>query len=113
MRLGHRHEWTELIFQGERNVSEVKVDARGIAMEPMFGFLTAITRKCFLERVEPLRVVHHRSSIEATSPTAQHTTMASFFDIRARQAAAVAAKAGSSKNDKPAEDNRLQPWVEK
>ncbi|KAK4630012.1 Replication factor C subunit 2 [Fulvia fulva] len=39
--------------------------------------------------------------------------MASFFDIRARQAAAVAAKAGSSKNDKPAEDNRLRPWVEK
>ncbi|EME38320.1 hypothetical protein DOTSEDRAFT_161207 [Dothistroma septosporum NZE10] len=39
--------------------------------------------------------------------------MASFFDIRARQAAVIAAKAGSSKNNKPAEDNRLQPWVEK
>ncbi|KAF2164397.1 hypothetical protein M409DRAFT_56666 [Zasmidium cellare ATCC 36951] len=38
--------------------------------------------------------------------------MASFFDIRARQAAA-AAKASSSKDTSPAQDNRLQPWVEK
>ncbi|KAK4499620.1 hypothetical protein PRZ48_010138 [Zasmidium cellare] len=38
--------------------------------------------------------------------------MASFFDIRARQAAA-AAKTTSSKDTSPAQDNRLQPWVEK
>nr|POE48341.1 replication factor c subunit 2 [Quercus suber] len=38
--------------------------------------------------------------------------MASFFDIRARQAAA-AASAGSSKQAVPVETNRLQPWVEK
>jgi replication factor C subunit 2/4 len=40
--------------------------------------------------------------------------MSSFFDIRARKAAAAVAAASSSKDgkDKP-EDNRLQPWVEK
>ncbi|KAK0362429.1 Subunit of heteropentameric Replication factor C (RF-C) [Friedmanniomyces endolithicus] len=38
--------------------------------------------------------------------------MASFFDIRARQAAA-AATAGSSKQQGSTQDNRLQPWVEK
>ncbi|KAK3675833.1 Subunit of heteropentameric Replication factor C (RF-C) [Recurvomyces mirabilis] len=38
--------------------------------------------------------------------------MASFFDIRARQAAA-AATASSSKQQTPTQDNRLQPWVEK
>ncbi len=38
--------------------------------------------------------------------------MASFFDIRARQAAA-AATAGSSKQQGTTQDNRLQPWVEK
>ncbi|KAK4565345.1 Subunit of heteropentameric Replication factor C (RF-C) [Recurvomyces mirabilis] len=38
--------------------------------------------------------------------------MASFFDIRARQAAA-AATASSSKQQAPTQDNRLQPWVEK
>ncbi|KAK3617055.1 Subunit of heteropentameric Replication factor C (RF-C) [Elasticomyces elasticus] len=38
--------------------------------------------------------------------------MANFFDIRARQAAA-AATAGSSKQQGPTQDNRLQPWVEK
>jgi replication factor C subunit 2/4 len=40
--------------------------------------------------------------------------MASFFDIRARQAAAAAAAASSStKTNAPQENNRLQPWVEK
>jgi len=40
--------------------------------------------------------------------------MNSFFDIRARQAAAKAAAASSSiKDDKTKDDNRLQPWVEK
>jgi replication factor C subunit 2/4 len=40
--------------------------------------------------------------------------MASFFDIRARQAAAAAAAASSSsKSNVPQENNRLQPWVEK
>ena len=40
--------------------------------------------------------------------------MNSFFDIRARQAAAKAAAASSSaKDDKAKDDNRLQPWVEK
>ncbi|KAF2482364.1 activator 1 37 kDa subunit [Neohortaea acidophila] len=40
--------------------------------------------------------------------------MSNFFDIRARQAAAAAAaQAGSSKSSAPAQDNRLQPWVEK
>ncbi|KAK5131408.1 Subunit of heteropentameric Replication factor C (RF-C) [Meristemomyces frigidus] len=38
--------------------------------------------------------------------------MASFFDIRARQAAAVTASASSSKQT-PTEASRLQPWVEK
>ncbi|KAK5171995.1 Subunit of heteropentameric Replication factor C (RF-C) [Saxophila tyrrhenica] len=38
--------------------------------------------------------------------------MANFFDIRARQAAA-ATQASSSKQSAPAQDNRLQPWVEK
>ncbi|KAK3714690.1 Subunit of heteropentameric Replication factor C (RF-C) [Vermiconidia calcicola] len=38
--------------------------------------------------------------------------MASFFDIRARQAAAQA-QASSSKQSAPAQDNKLQPWVEK
>ena len=38
--------------------------------------------------------------------------MANFFDIRARQAAAVA-QATSSKRAAPVQDNRLQPWVEK
>jgi hypothetical protein len=37
-------------------------------------------------------------------------TMASFFDIRARKAAA---EAGSSKKPSKQEPNRLQPWVEK
>ena len=38
--------------------------------------------------------------------------MASFFDLKARKAAA--AEASSSKTPaKPAVDNRLQPWVEK
>jgi replication factor C subunit 2/4 len=39
--------------------------------------------------------------------------MASFFDIRARQAAAAAAASSSSKSNVPQENNRLQPWVEK
>jgi len=41
--------------------------------------------------------------------------MANFFDIRARQAAAAAtaAQASSSKQNAPAQDTRLQPWVEK
>jgi replication factor C subunit 2/4 len=39
--------------------------------------------------------------------------MASFFDIRARQAAAAAAASSSSKTNAPQENNRLQPWVEK
>jgi len=34
----------------------------------------------------------------------------SFFDLKARQAAAAA---GSSKRTIKKEDNRLQPWVEK
>jgi len=39
--------------------------------------------------------------------------MASFFDIKARQAAAAAAS-GSSKSAGPKQEtNRLQPWVEK
>lgn len=42
--------------------------------------------------------------------------MASFFDLKARKAAAAAAGAsgeGSSKAAGPKVDNRLQPWVEK
>ncbi|KAF1817967.1 P-loop containing nucleoside triphosphate hydrolase protein [Dissoconium aciculare CBS 342.82] len=39
--------------------------------------------------------------------------MASFFDIRARQAAAAAAVSSSSKSNASQENNRLQPWVEK
>ncbi|KXL41374.1 hypothetical protein M433DRAFT_56982 [Acidomyces richmondensis BFW] len=39
--------------------------------------------------------------------------MANFFDIRARQAAATAASANSSKQTAPTQDIRLQPWVEK
>ncbi|KAF7195224.1 Replication factor C subunit 2 [Pseudocercospora fuligena] len=39
--------------------------------------------------------------------------MNSFFDNRARQAAAAAKAASSSKDTAPAQDNKLQPWVEK
>lgn len=41
--------------------------------------------------------------------------MASFFDIKARKAAAAAAATGegSSKAAGPKVDTRLQPWVEK
>ncbi|KXS98572.1 hypothetical protein AC578_4286 [Pseudocercospora eumusae] len=39
--------------------------------------------------------------------------MNSFFDNRARQAAAAAKAASSSKDTAPTHDNKLQPWVEK
>ncbi|THY28949.1 activator 1 41 kDa subunit [Aureobasidium pullulans] len=44
-----------------------------------------------------------------------HKNMASFFDLKARKAAAaaVASGEGSSKSAGPKVDNRLQPWVEK
>ena len=44
-----------------------------------------------------------------------YPTMANFFDIKARKAAAAATASGegSSKSTGPKVDNRLQPWVEK
>ncbi|KXT18695.1 hypothetical protein AC579_2714 [Pseudocercospora musae] len=39
--------------------------------------------------------------------------MNGFFDNRARQAAAAAKAASSSKDTAPTQDNKLQPWVEK
>jgi replication factor C subunit 2/4 len=38
--------------------------------------------------------------------------MASFFDIKARKAAAAANNSASNKHEKQS-DGRLQPWVEK
>jgi len=54
-----------------------------------------------------------RLAIDSTRPS--HTTMANFFDIKARKAAAAATASGegSSKSTGPKVDNRLQPWVEK
>lgn len=44
-----------------------------------------------------------------------YQTMANFFDLKARKAAAAASTTGegSSKSAGPKVDNRLQPWVEK
>lgn len=62
------------------------------------------------------RRVPESASCPASRPNRlSHPTMANFFDIKARKAAAAATASGegSSKSTGPKVDNRLQPWVEK
>lgn len=74
--------------------------------------------KLFRRRVNhlfnPSREYHHlRSSILCTQQPPHTKTMASFFDLKARRAAAIAAQKEAAPSTAVKDPKRLVPWVEK